>query len=86
MTGQNGRLRFGPQEWIAIFIFAAGVLSAILVDWRHTTERLLILEQNDQHQHETLDEIKEETKLIPRIDQRLMAIENAAERRTAQTP
>lgn len=85
MTGTNGRLKFGPQEWIGIIVFLTGILGAMFVDWRHTSERLLILEQSDVYKRATLEDIKQETKLIPRIDQRLMAIEAQVDRRPLGT-
>lgn len=78
------RIKFGAAEWVALAtlgLMLLGTMStSIGVLWSYS-DRVLTLENHETQTNKTLDEIKENVQLIPRIDQRVMALERASERR-----
>lgn len=79
-----GTLRFGMMEWVGLLTFRlmllGSVASSVSVLW-HYSDRVLVLEQQQATTVKSLEEIRENAELIPRIDQRVMALEAAGERR-----
>lgn len=77
----NGRLKFGLGEWIAIVAVVAGPMCTYGSWLWQQSDRVLRLEEREQQTRQTLEKIERSVELIPRIDQRLMAIEGIANRR-----
>lgn len=79
----QNRLRFGAAEWIALLTVALMLLgmmgTSMGVLWSYS-DRVLTLENHEVTNSKALDEIKANVQLIPRIDQRVMALEQASER------
>lgn len=79
----NGKLHFGVAEWIGILALVVGPMGTYGSWLWQQSDRVLRLEERESQTRATLEKIEHHVDLIPRIDQRLMAIESAAARQTA---
>jgi len=77
----NGRLKFGVGEWVAIVAVVVGPMMTYGSWLWQQSDRVLVLEQVIAQHRESLGKIEAQTELIPRIDQRVLAIEATLERR-----